>query len=112
MNGASGPADPDSGETKALLLVAEAIRAQTREGQSKYSVHNTILLWFMLLSILCHVTQIIVMAVFLPTRIAKEVSVNQNQNVSIEPDSNSIGRMARDVLEGQNRIAKTKRAEQ
>lgn len=104
MNGASGPTDPDSGETKALLLVAEAIRAQTREGQSKYSVHNTILLWFMLLSILCHVTQIIVMAVFLPTRIAKEVSVNQNQHLTIDTGKDDMNRLTRNRLEALGKI--------
>ncbi len=104
--------EPDSGETRALLMVAEALHAQTTTSKAGYSLHNTLLLWFMGASILCHCVQIAVIIVCLPSMIAKGVAVNQNQNVSIEPDGNSIGRMARDVLEGQNRIARTKRTEQ
>lgn len=98
MTEPSGPSE-DSGETRALMLVAQALQAATAESRTKYTVHNTILLWFMGASILCHVTQIGVMVSFMPSRIARELSVSQNQNVNVEPDRNDLGKLTRARME-------------
>ncbi len=106
MSESSGPSE-DSGETRALMLVAQALQAATAESRSKYTVHNTILLWFMLASIICHLAQIVVMISCMPERIARELAITQSQHLTVNSNEDTRSRQVRDVLEG--KFAKTRR---
>lgn len=102
-------ADPTSDEVNGFMLLASAMTANTEESRITRVENRNWFRWFIILFAVFHAIESMLIVFYLPSRIGG-IGVNQNQNISIEPDSNSIGKMTRDVLEG--RTVKTKRIEQ
>lgn len=89
-------ADPTSDEVNGFMLLASAMTANTEESRITRLENRTSFRWFIVLFSLFHLSEFLLIVFYVPNRVAKEVSVNQNQHVTVNEGEGSFEKRMED----------------